>query len=227
LGRPRVIPTDVSYPAFAAALEALRPGWAVTGNRIVGPNGVTVTLSQRHSVENDGHVDVELLVPSAGGQPATFIDCVSGFGATAAARARFAAHLWSQTTGAACLEFAYSLRGDFADHYRGSDTKGFTNWHAIAGAIIGFGHGESADILQRWWLSNRVLPCLSQALAQEISGQPHGVKILFGGDRVAEVRLDGECHDAASRALKSLPWPTTNPAAFVRSYVVLLHPEDD
>jgi hypothetical protein len=174
-----VIPADVIYPAFATALEALRPGWAVTRDLIVGPDSVTVTFSQRHSVENDGHVDVELLVPGASGQRLTFIDCVSGFGATAAARASFAAHLWSQTTGAACLEFAYSLRGDFADHYRGFDPEGFTNWHAIAGAIIGFGHGESADALQRRWLSNPVLPCLSKALAREISDQPHGIKILF------------------------------------------------
>jgi hypothetical protein len=223
-----VIPQDVAYPAFVAALESLCRGWTQGPSGIVGPGGVRVTLSERHSFDNDGHVDVEVLVPSPHGDPATFIDCVSGFGSTPQARARFAAHLWSQTTGAACLEFAYSLRGDFADHYRGSDPASFTNWHTIAGAIIGFGDAESASVLQQWWLSHPVLPAVAHALANGLSDNvaPHGVKILFGGDGVAEVRVDGDCHDAASRAVGGLQWPRRDPAAFVRSYVILLHPEE-
>jgi hypothetical protein len=223
-----VIPNDVSYSAFASALESLCPGWEPDSAGIVGPNGVRVTLSQRHSVENEGHVDVEVSMPHPGGQPVVFVDCVSGFGSTAEARARFAAHLWSQTTGAACLELAYSRRGEYADHYQGTEPGAFTNWHAIADAIIGFGHSENAAVLQRWWLSNPVLPHLERALARDLLEQPtpHGLKILFGGDGVAEVRIAGESHDAASRALAALPWPRLHPAAFVRSYVILLHPEN-
>jgi hypothetical protein len=221
-----VIPEDVAYPAFVTALESLCPGWTQTPAAIVGPGGVRVTLTERHSLDNDEHVDAEVLVPSPRGDPVTFVDCVSGFGSTPQARARFAAHLWSQTTGAACLEFAYSLRGAFADHYRGSDPGSFTNWHVIAGAIIGFGNSENAGVLQQWWLSNPVLPSVAAASSRlSDTPVPQGLKILFGGDGVAEVRIDGECHDAASRAVGSLPWPRLNPTAFVRSYVILLHPD--
>jgi hypothetical protein len=186
-----------------------------------------VVLWQRHSVDNEGHVDVQFLIDRPGAESICLWDCVSGFGATAEARARFAAGLWAQTGGAACLELALSLRGDFADHYRGSEPGGFTNWHVIMGAIIGFGASDSASALQNWWLTHPVLPALARVLSCDLNEQrgPHGLKILFGGNRVAEVRLDGERHDGASRALASLAWPTLEPAAFVRSFVVLLHPE--
>lgn len=164
-----MIPLEVSYPAFAAALDSLRPGWKLTQRGLVGSDGVQVVLSERHSVENDGHVDVEFSVAQPTGPRLTFIDCVSGFGPTPEARARFAARLWAQTTGAACLEFAHSRRGDFADHYSGSDPAGFTGWYAIAGAVIGFGHIESANALQGWWLSNSVLPALAHTLADELT----------------------------------------------------------
>lgn len=223
-----MIANDIAYPAFLAALESLRPGWAFLDGRIVGAEGVSVTLSQRHAADNNGHVDVEFAASGARGHVVTFMDCVSGFGPTAEARAQFAAQLWAQTTGGACLEFAYSMRGDFADHYRGSDPGGFTRWHVIAGAILGFGDGDSAGALQRWWLSQPILPTLAEVLVPEIHDphSPRGLKILFGGDRVAEVRVDGERHEAASSALADLPWPSLEPAAFVRSYVILLHPDD-
>ncbi len=113
------------------------------------------------------------------------------------------------------------------DHYRGTDPDGFGNWHIIAGAVIGFGTGDSATALQQWYLENPILPSLCASLDDSLGKQdcPHGIKILFGGDRVAEVRVDGEYHDVASRSLGALSWPTLEPAGFVRSYIVALHRE--
>lgn len=68
-----------------------------------------------------------------------------------------------------------------------------------------------------------IAPALDGSLEEEAG--PHGLKILFGGDDVAEVRLDGQYHEAASRALLELPWPRLKPMAFVRSYVLVLHRE--
>jgi hypothetical protein len=223
----KMLPHDVAYPAFANALNALRPGWTFTDDGISGPGGARVLLAQRHSSSTDGHVDVQFLHEHAPVGSARLWDCVSGLGPTAEARAHFAAHLWAQTTAAACLELAYSGRGEFADHYHGSEPNAFTDWHVVAGGIIGFGQGESAATLQQWWLANPVLPTLARALAGslDVSGAPHGIKILLGGDRIAEVRLNGECHSQASQALGSLGWPTLEPSGFVRSYIIALHPE--
>jgi len=99
----------------------------------------------------------------------------------------------------------------------------------IAGAITGFGSGASPSALQQWWLENPVLPALARALGDSLNEQdaPYGLKILFGGDGVAEVRVNGEQHDAASSALASLPWPRLNPPGFVRSYLLVLHREPE
>ena len=215
----------ITYEAFRDALNTLRPGWELTRDGIAGPGGAVVRLAQRHESPSEGHVDVQFVLDDSSPRRAGLWDCVVGFGPTPADRARFAAHLWSQTTAGALLELKYSLRGEFAGHYRGDDPGGFSGWHIICGSIMGFGEGDSPSKLQQWWLDNSVLPSIARALDDSLSEQgcPHGLKIFLGGDGVAEVRLNGEQHDAASAALANLDWPRLDPPGFVRSYVLVLH----
>src|SRR5262245_38046336 len=110
---------SIAYEAFRDALNALKPGWVITERGIVGPGGALVRLGQRHEVESDGHVDVDFELDEADPGGTQLWDCVCGFGVTPTDKARSAAHLWSQTTAGALLEFKYSQRGEFADHYRG------------------------------------------------------------------------------------------------------------
>jgi hypothetical protein len=211
--------------AFCDALNALLPGWVLKGKSIVGPGGAAVRLGQRHPSNAEGHVDVQFVVDDEAPRRIELWDCVSGYGATPTARARFAADLWAQTTAVALLEVKYSKKGEFADHYRGRDAGAFSGWHAIAGGIVGFGKGDSPYQLQRWWSQNPILPTLAGALRDSIREEdcPCGLKILFGGDCVAEVRVNGELHETASAALATLPWPRLDPPGFVRSYVLVLH----
>lgn len=217
----------IAREAFRDVLNMLRAGWVITGDAIVGPESAAVRLTQRHESRSEGHVDVQFVLDDTAARRIELWDCVAGIGISHSDRARFAAHLWGQTTAGALLELKYSLQGEFADHYHGADTGGFSGWHAIAGAIIGFGNGEAPVKLQQWWLSNPVLPILARALDESLTEEeaPFGLKILFGGDGVAEVRVNGERNEAASSALASLPWPRLEPAGFVRSYVILLHRE--
>jgi len=220
---------SIAYEAFGHALNALKPGWVVTENGLVGPGGARVVLAQRHDVSNDGHVDVHFEPDQSMPLLSPLWDCVSGFGATPEDKARSAAHMWSQTTAGAMLEFKYSRRGEFADHYHGADPHGFRGWHIISGAIIGFGKGDSPSLLQQWFLDNPVLPTLSLALSDSIDERtcPHGIKILMGADDISEVRLDGERHEVASAAVANLGWPRLSPPGFVRSYLLVLHRETE
>jgi hypothetical protein len=215
----------IACEAFRDALNALKPGWEITERGIVGPGQAIVRLGQRHESGSDGHVDVQFVLDEDSPAGEQLWDCVSGFGATQVDKARSAAYLWSRTTAGAMFELKYSRRGEFADHYRGAEPGGLRGWHVICGAIAGFGKGDSADRLVEWWIENPVLPALSLALSDSIDEPacPHGLKILFGGDRIAEVRLDGERHEAASVILENLAWPTLQPPGFARSYVLVLH----
>jgi hypothetical protein len=211
--------------AFCDALNSLKPGWVITNRGITGPAGALIRFAQRHESQSECHVDVQFILDESSDSEGHLWDCVSGFGDIPVARARAAAHLWSSTTGAALLELKFSRRGEYADHYRGRDANGFVGWHIICGAILGFGHERSPEELQTWWLNHPVLPRIAGALDESLSDEacPHGVKILFGGNGVAEVRINGELHPAASKALADLPWPRISPPGFVRTYVVLLH----
>jgi hypothetical protein len=213
--------------AFVEALNQLRPGWVMAGDAIVGPDGAVVRFGERHVSEVVGHLDVQFVLNDNASQPIELWDCVSGYGETPVDRARFAAQLWAQTTASALLEFKYSGTGEFAGHYHGDDADGFSGWHAIHGGIAGFGGTDRPSKLQEWWLTNPVLPALARALDDLLHERegPFGLKILFGGDGIAEVRVNGEVHDGASSTLASLPWPRLDPPNFVRSYVVLAHRE--
>jgi hypothetical protein len=217
----------IAHEAFRDALNALKPGWEVTERGIVGPKGAVVRLLQQHPSQSEGHVDVQFVLNDGAPVRLTLWDCVAGVGRTPADRAQFAAHLWSQTTAGALLELKYSLRGEFADHFSGDDPAGFQGWHSICGAILGYGHGDSPDQLQQWWLDHPILPVIARALDDSLNEHagPHGIKILFGGDGVAEVRLNGEAHGPASEALANLDWPRLDPPGFVRSYVIAVHRE--
>lgn len=218
-----------TYEAFREVLNALQPGWVMTGDAISGPGGAVVRLGERHRSEAEGHVDVQFVVDDGSPRPIELWDCVAGYGDTHADRAQFATHVWRQTTAGVLLELKYSIRGEFADHYHGADADGFAGWHTIHGGIVGFGSTDSASKLQQWWLNNPLLPALARALGDSLDEKdgPFGLKILVGGDAVAEVRVNGEQHDVASSMLASLSWPRLDPPAFVRSYVLLVHRESE
>lgn len=228
----------MTHPAFPAAfrdaLNAMCIGWRVRGDVIHGPAGTSVHFAERHESASPGHVDVEfrrrgrrrILPPFRRGPDLSLWDCVAGLGETMEERARFAAKVWSQSTGAACLELSLSLRGDFAIHLGSSDPHGFTGWHAIHSPILAYGKDTSPATLQAWCEAHPLLPAVAEAVAGHLParGTPYGLKLLLGAQDVAEVRIDGE-HDAlGSEALLGLPWPRLDPPAFVRIYVILVHP---
>lgn len=216
-----------TYEAFREVLNAMRPGWIMKEDAIAGPGGAVVRLGENHESEVEGHVDVQFVLDDSSFRRIELWDCVMGYGETPTDRAQFAAHVWGQTTGVVLLELKYSRTGEFADHLYGTEADGFSGWHAIHGGIIGIGDADSAGKLQQWWLDNPLLPALARCLNESLDEKdgPFGLKILFGGDEVAEVRVNGERNEVASSMLASLSWPRLDPPAFVRSYVLLVHRE--
>ncbi len=212
--------------AFATALESLRGGWIVSDG-VIALGGLRVEISCGAHSDNPRHLDVRCELAGAPPGHAGLSDCVVGFGDTHADVGRTAAHIWVSTTASAILELQFSRRGEFASHYHGSEPDGLSGWHVIHGGILGYGDAEHGRTLQRWWVEHPFLPVLARAIAADLepAAAPHGMKLFFGGDSVAEVSLNGVRHPAASDALLGLEWPRLSPPAFVRSYVLALHPE--
>jgi hypothetical protein len=212
---------------FCIKLEELKPGWTIYGSSIVGPDGATVHLSRGLHSNSPGHIDVRFQLSALTGKHPGLWDCVTGFGETDEDIGRTAAHIWGSTTAPALFELQYSRRGEFADHYRGYESEGFSGWHSITGNIIGYGDEGHASHLQTWWINNPFLPTISLAVEPSLDEMtaPHGLKIFFGGNDIAEVRLNGNRHEGASQALLDLDWPRLTPPAFVRSYIIVIHRE--
>lgn len=61
--------------------------------------------------------------------------------------------------------------------------------------------------------------------AQAFQRALEGVKILFGGANIAEVRVNGEAHEAAPGMLRGLDWPRLEQPGFLRTYVIALYRE--
>lgn len=212
--------------AFCDVLNGLMPGWDTEAGVIRGPDGAVIRFSERHSAGSDGHADLEFSFRDNDPQTFRLWDCVSGFGATLSECARSAARLWGATSAGALLELRYSRRGEFADHFHGNEPQGLVGWHCICGAVIGYGQGDSPQSLQDWWLSRHaVLPTISPFLRTLADDRPHSIKVFFGAQDVAEVRVDGDIHEEASAALLSLDWPRLEPVGYIRVFVIALHRE--
>lgn len=212
--------------AFAEVLNGVMPGWVVEQDMIRGPEDAAVRFGARHPVSSPGHADVEFSFEDRAADSLRLWDCVVGFGEDLQARARNAATIWGSTSAMALLEFKYSRRGKYADHYMSHEATGLTGWHAICSPIIGWGQGDGGRELQEWWTRHeQVLPALAPALQDLQDNLPHAIKVFLGGQDVAEVRVDGEHHDAASDALLALDWPRQDPASFVRAFVIAIHRE--
>jgi len=212
--------------AFCQFLNDLLPGWSISDGVIRGPEDAAIRFSEEHPSSSEAHVDVEFSFQDSTGVDVRLWDCVSGFGETVADWAETAAHIWSNTTALALLELKYSRRGEYADHFHGDEPQGLTGWHCICSSVLGYGVGESGQLLQDWWLQNHtVLPGLASALDDLTDSGPHGIKILFGANDIAEVRVDGHHHEKASEALRSLDWPRLPDPGFLRVYVIAMHRE--
>lgn len=212
--------------AFCDVLNGMMPGWKTEGDVIRGPHGAAIRFTDRHGNGSDEHVDVEFTFQDDNPDTLRLWDCVSGFGDSLPEYASSAAHLWGGTSAGALLELQYSQKGEFADHFHGHDPQGLRGWHCICSAVMGYGEGDSAQSLQGWWLSRHtVLPTISPFLRTLSDNRPHSIKVFFGAQDVAEVRIDGDLHAEATAALLSLDWPRLGPVGFLRVFIIALHRE--
>jgi hypothetical protein len=166
--------------AFQLELNTLKSGWVIQNGYLSGPEEVRLNFLQLHAAESPGHTDLEFVFQDASADFVHLYDCISGFGQTVEDQAKSAATIWASTTAPALLELKYSRQGKYADHYQFDDKYGFTGWHSICGAIMGYGHGESPQKLQDWWLNNPILPSLASVLNDSLDEQnaPYGIKIF-------------------------------------------------
>lgn len=139
--------------------------------------------------------------------------------------------IWLGTTGSALFELLVQ-DGSFAGHFQGDNPDGFPGWHLIHGGIVGWGSGADHDVVQLWARDNLLPPKLAPVLRKDLAltgGQLIGIKAFFGGSQqseTAEVRVNGDLHEAASAVLAGLDWPRpVDDLSYARTFLLLVHTE--
>lgn len=220
------LPDEVVLEMVARHLSnATGKPWDVEAGMAKGPGTVGVVIGKEHPGHTDylGHIDLDFVLNVDRPEDTTISDCVAGFGATADEAVDQAIRIWLGTTGSAVLELL-AQDGSFAAHLHSNDAEGFPDWHAIHGGISGFG----SNAIRKWIVDNPLLPRLAPALSGALERDYLiGIKVLLKGggkeEEIAEVRVNGIYHDAASQTLAGLNWPRSEDASTARTFVLLVH----
>jgi hypothetical protein len=218
---------DLEFLALVqASLEAHAPGvtrgFELKGNSLISPSGWVIAVTAPHH-GGANHYDLAAL-PDVSIQPDVplFLDCV----VATAGNHRVAADSWVQTTGACLLELL-DRRERFADHAGPEHERGVPGWHMIASGATGVGLDTYENRrLQRALVDANVLHRIADTFTADLESPLfNGVKVFYGGKPGsvrAEIRINGERHDAASAAMAALPLPEPTVFTAVRYYALLL-----
>ncbi|WP_441246106.1 DUF6348 family protein [Kitasatospora sp. McL0602] len=189
------------------------------GELVRGPGTTAVAVREHPGGSGGGHVDLGFVLELGRADGAVVWDCAAGLGKTEEEQLDNAVRMWATTTAAAVVELQ-ERRGEHGDHYRHPELPG---WYAVQGPAAVFGFGS--EHLAGWLAGHQVLPALAEALRPELTAPGvNGVKLFLGGkagEDVAEVRVNGEVSEAASAALRALPWPRGERLCWARLTLLL------
>ncbi|MFF3890031.1 DUF6348 family protein [Streptomyces sp. NPDC001914] len=223
---------DLEFLAVVkASLESYAPGVTegavLKGNSLSSPHGWAVGVTPPH--HGGGHHYDLVAMPDVSLQPDVpcFMDCVVAMSGDP----RHAADAWVQTAGACLLELL-DPRGQFADHVSPDDERGVPGWHSIVSGAVGLGLDTDENRrMQSALLDLNILHRVANTFAADLESPFfNGVKVFYGGRpgaMEAEIRVNGERHEAASAAMAQLNLPEPKVFTAVRSYALLLPEPDD
>ncbi|MEV6107333.1 DUF6348 family protein [Streptomyces sp. NPDC051940] len=218
---------DLEFLALVrAGLEEFAPGVTqgaqLKGNSLISPHGWAVAVAPPH--HGGGHHYDLVALPDVGLQPDVpcFLDCVVSMSADP----QDAANTWVQTAGACLLELL-DHREHFANHAGPDDERGVPGWHMITSGAVGLGRdGGENRRLQGALLEANVLHRIANSFTADLESPFfNGVKVFYGGSpgaMQAEIRVNGERHEAASAAMTALALPEATTFTAVRFYALLL-----
>ncbi|MGV9249042.1 DUF6348 family protein [Streptomyces sp. NPDC003710] len=224
---------DLEFLALVqASLEEYAPGVTqgaeLKGNSLISPHGWAVAVAPPH--HGGGHHYDLVALPDVSVQPDVpcFMDCVVAM----SGNPRIAADAWVETAGACLLELL-DRREHFADHSGPDDERGVPGWHSITSGAVGLGLDTAESRrLQNALVNANVLHRIADTFTADLESPFfNGVKVFYGGRpgaMEAEIRVNGERHEAASAAMAALDLPEPTAFTAVRYYALLLPvPADD
>ncbi len=217
---------DLDFLALVRdALEEVAPGCTagaeLKGNSLLSPQGWAVAVGPAGHGD-DRHYDL-IAFPDVSIQPDVpcFVDCV-----VVVTTARDAAGLWARSAGACMLELLYEHE-ELAEHRGPDDEGGVPGWRSITSGVLAYGLSDQENLrLQSALVEADVLREIAHTFTADLeSPWFNGVRVFYGGAPgavEAEVRVNGERHEAASAALAALGLPEPTVFTVARSFTLVL-----
>lgn len=209
--------------ALGEIAPPLVDGCQIRNGMMAGTQGWGLMALPNHT-DDPRHFDIGFILAP---QPAIVPDCINGIGSPPEAAAMMV-RIWRETSGA-CLAEMLTRRGEYASHVDGSGSVGLPGWHSVVSGVPAYGPDRTSnDTLQAALVDRDVLREIAPQLVQALDRPAHnGIKVYYHRtptSATAEVRVNGEPHQAASQALAALPWPEVTAPATARFYAVAVRP---
>jgi hypothetical protein len=209
--------------ALGEIAPPLVDGCQIRNGMLAGVQGWGLMALPNHT-DDPRHFDIGFILSP---QPAILEDCISGIGSPHEAAAMMV-RIWRDTSGA-CLAEMLTRRGEYASHVDESDSAGLPGWHSVVSGVLAYGPDPTSnDTLQAALLNRDVLRAIAPQLVPSLDRPAHnGIKVFYHctpTSAIAEVRVNGEPHQAASQALAALPWPEVTAPSTARFYAVAVRP---
>lgn len=219
-------PLVLARRLFAEQLSVQGGPWTVSGDRVIGPGTVAVLIEKRHAA-SEAHLDFGTILDRDKPDAPVLWTCMTGFGDGLEATLKNTIEAWVVST-LPVVQEVFSQDGSNADQYGPGTPGGCPGWHVIHGPFSGMDAGTGGgDEITQWAVKHPLLPELGPLITPSFSRPDlNMVKVIIarGEEDIAEVRVNGERHEAASQKLASMDWPRGD-WALVRCSILFMHPE--
>lgn len=217
---------DLDFLALVRdALEEIAPGSTagaeLKGNSLLSPQGWAVAVGPAGHGD-DRYYDL-IAFPDVSIQPDVpcFVDCV-----VVVTTPRDAVGLWARSAGACLLELLDGHE-QLAEHWGPDEERGVRGWRSITSGVLAYGLSDRENLrIQNALLEADVLREIADTFTADLeSPWFNGVRVFYGGAPgavEAEVRINGERHEAASAALAALGLPEPTVFTVARSFTLVL-----
>lgn len=208
---------------LAEKLCAVFGEWTPQNREVCGPGTVSLMVEDRHEGP-PGHIDIGFVLNRERTDSPIIWDCATGIGESVPEALSSAIDTWIACTFPVLRELL-TQRGKFAAHIDPHEPRGCPGWHVIHGPLNCTTWSQSPTALGDWMLDVPLLSIIGPSVAPSFTSPwCNGVKVVLGGgpSTFAEVRVNGEWHQAASEFLESLDWPRMETLVFCRFFWLFL-----
>ncbi|MEY9930226.1 hypothetical protein ABH926_004871 [Catenulispora sp. GP43] len=196
------------------------------GLLLAGPNASIVFLGSCENDQDPEHVRLVFAIANDDGTVTHVPDCVQIPGPDVNTALNRGVETWADTTARAVIGMFQGPRNRVGETFGPDHSHGVPGWTVSAGLIGGWGVGDEHEAHKDWFMRNPPWRLVAPHLLPDLDpARPNGVKFYLATSSASqdvEVRVNGDLHEAATRALREADWPRTEEMTVGRTFAMIV-----